>query len=153
MPSKEQAAALNEVIAICRDGVSFYEDAAARVNDGEIKAILEEMAELRRDTIEELAPFIEETGEGLRESGTLEGATHHLLAGVQATFANNQTRALVAQLEELENRTIDRLQELVEQDFLPQTVPDATWEAVRTKLELFKNTKERIVKLRQALDP
>ncbi|MDX1400638.1 MAG: PA2169 family four-helix-bundle protein, partial [Kiloniellales bacterium] len=103
MPSEEQAAALNEIIAICRDGISFYEDAASRVEEKAIKEILQDMAQLRRETVEELAPMVEETGEELRQEGTLSGRTHHLLSGIQATFAKDETLALVTQLEELEN--------------------------------------------------
>lgn len=151
MPTEDQATALNRIVALCRDGIAFYENAASRIDNPKICDLLMKIARQRAEAVGELAPLVEADGEELRDSGTLAGATHRFLAELQADLSQDQTIPLVAQLVEYENRTIVEIQDLLENVIPPRTLPDETWRVLHARLNLFKDTREQMAALHKAL--
>ncbi|MDX1401448.1 MAG: PA2169 family four-helix-bundle protein [Kiloniellales bacterium] len=142
---------MNQVIALCRDGLALYELAARRIEDPAISDLFLNMAKLRREAIGELSQLVKGSGEEVRKSGTLAGSTHAFLTEIQAKLSNDETASLVAQLEEHENRTIEQIQDVVRNtDF---SNPDAkqVMDVLFDKLEMFKSTRAQITALRESL--
>lgn len=147
MSENDVAAALNRIVAVCRDGIEFYEQAAGKVEDPEIRDIFRNMAKVRRETIGELAPFVTAEDEEVSVSGTVAGTTHRLLSEIQASLSSDQTMALVSQLELTEERTVEELKSIVDQRLLP----DPVWEILGRKVEVFRATLNQVKALKEAL--
>lgn len=146
MPGIDVPTTVNEIIAVCRDGQKFYEHAAERVEESELADLFRNMAKLREEAIGRLAPYVKGRDEVVTHRGTVEGATHRLLAQIQADLSSDGTKALILQLEEAERLWLAKLREIAEQP-LPDPVRQVAAETLRT----FESTGTQMESLRKSL--
>ncbi|HMB57911.1 MAG TPA: PA2169 family four-helix-bundle protein [Arenimonas sp.] len=96
---------LNDLVAVARDGKDFYEYAATRVDDQELKSLFTRMAGIKGEIVQGLSSEIKATGDVPTQSGTIVGDMNKLYGSVRALLGNKDY-AYVAQLEESEDRLL-----------------------------------------------
>lgn len=101
---------LNDLVAIARDGKGFYEHAATKVNDPELKALFNRIASIKGEVVAGLSSQIKAAGEKPADSGTLVGDISKLYGELRA-LAGNKDYAYVAQLEQSEDRLLHAFEE------------------------------------------
>jgi uncharacterized protein (TIGR02284 family) len=101
---------LNDIVAIARDGKGFYEHAAGKVSDPELKTLFKRIAVVKNDVVTSLSSVIEATGEKPAASGTIVGDLSKLYGDLRA-HVGNKDYAYVAQLEQAEDRLITAFDE------------------------------------------
>ena len=94
---------LNDLVSATRDGKSFYELAATKVNSPELKALFTRLAKVKGDIVQGLSKEIRAVGEKPAETGTWTGDFNKLYGEVRALLGD-KNYAYVAQLEESEDR-------------------------------------------------
>jgi len=94
---------LNDLVSATRDGKSFYELAATKVNSPELKALFTRLAKVKGDIVLGLSNEIRAVGEKPAEAGTWSGDFSKHYAEVRALLGD-KNYAYVAQLEESEDR-------------------------------------------------
>jgi uncharacterized protein (TIGR02284 family) len=94
---------LNDLVAIARDGKNFYEHAATKVSDAELKNLFTRLAAIKGDIVLGLTSEISATGDKPADSGTLVGQLSKVYGDLRA-LAGSKDYAYVAQLEQSEDR-------------------------------------------------
>ena len=94
---------LNDLVSATRDGKSFYELAATKVDSPEIKALFARLAKVKGDIVQGLSNELRAVGETPAETGTWTGDFSKLYGEVRALLGD-KNYAYVAQLEESEDR-------------------------------------------------
>lgn len=94
---------LNDLVSATRDGKSFYELAATKVNSPELKALFTRLAKVKGDIVQGLSNEIRAVGEKPAGTGTWTGDFDKLYGEVRALLGD-KNYAYVAQLEESEDR-------------------------------------------------
>ena len=94
---------LNDLVSATRDGKSFYELAATKVNSPELKALFTRLAKVKGDIVQGLSNEIRAVGEKPADTGTWTGDFDKLYGEVRALLGD-KNYAYVAQLEESEDR-------------------------------------------------
>jgi uncharacterized protein (TIGR02284 family) len=94
---------LNDLVAATRDGKSFYELAATKVDSPELKALFTRLAKVKGDIVDGLSNEIRAFGDKPAETGTWTGDFNKLYGEVRALLGD-KNYAYVAQLEESEDR-------------------------------------------------
>lgn len=113
---------LNDLVAIVRDGKSFYEHAATKVSDPELKKLFTRIAGIKGDIAMSLSEEIKAAGDKPSQSGTLAGEFRELYAELRA-LAGHKDYAYVAQLEESEDRLLKVFKETIsDKEVSPQAV-------------------------------
>ena len=99
---------LNDLLVICRDGKDFYEYAARQTGDAALQNLFLEMARIRQGVIEDLAARTREAGGTPRRGiGTLPGLMRRSYARLKVMVSADSDAALIAELEETEDRTLE----------------------------------------------
>jgi uncharacterized protein (TIGR02284 family) len=101
---------LNDIVAIARDGQSFYQHAATKVNDPELKKLFVRIADIKGEIVMELSGTIKTVGDKPVESGTLYGEISKLYGDLRAKIGDKDY-AFVAQLEASEDRLLKAFDE------------------------------------------
>lgn len=96
---------LNDIVAIARDGQSFYEHAADKVDDTQLKTMFTRMAGVKSDIVQSLSTEIRIEGDKPTQSGTVVGDMGKIYSDIRAVLGNKDY-AYVAQLEESEDRLL-----------------------------------------------
>jgi uncharacterized protein (TIGR02284 family) len=112
---EKSADMLNELIEITRDGERFYLDAARKVRSQELRGIFRQMAQVRQDLIDDLGDHVLARGEVPSDERTLAGTARKLYADMLATIRADEETAYVAELEEAEDRLLDRYSEALDE--------------------------------------
>ena len=113
---------LNDLVSIARDGKSFYEHAAIKVNDPELKSLFIQIARIKDEIATELSDQIEAAGEKPAETGTVAGEISRLYGDLRA-LAGSKDYAYVAQLEQAEDRLMKAFEEArTSKDISPQAL-------------------------------
>lgn len=95
---------LNELIQILRDGRSFYQDAAAKVENPQLRTLFHDMAASRAAVIDDLASEVRMEGETPAPGGTVGGGLRKVYADVLASLTSDKDTTYVNQLEAAEDR-------------------------------------------------
>lgn len=120
---------LNDLVAIARDGKTFYEQAALKVDDPSLKTLFTRIAGAKGQIVQGLSSEIKAEGDKPAESGTLVGEISKIYGEVRA-LVGNKDYAYVAQLEESEDRLLKAFGEVrADKDLSPAAA------AVLNKLE------------------
>lgn len=101
---------LNDLIEIARDGESFYQDAAKKVDDAELSSLFTRIAIVKRDIVASLSAEVAAAGGEPTESGTMVGSMHQFYTSIRTTLGDTQY-GYVAELEESEDRLLDAFNE------------------------------------------
>ena len=96
---------LNDLVAIARDGKSFYEHAATKVDDAQLQALFQRIAVVKGDIVQGLSTEVRIEGDKPTQSGTVVGDISKLYGDIRALLGNKDY-AYVAQLEESEDRML-----------------------------------------------
>jgi uncharacterized protein (TIGR02284 family) len=96
---------LNDIVAIARDGKSFYEHAATKVNDPELKSLFIRIAAIKDEIVTDLSSAIKTVGDTPAESGTLVGEISKMYGDLRSHLGD-KNYAFVAQLENSEDRLL-----------------------------------------------
>ena len=94
---------LNDLVSATRDGKSFYELAATKIDSPELKALFARLAKVKGDIVQGLSNELRAVGETPAETGTWTGDFSKLYGEVRALLGD-KNYAYVAQLEESEDR-------------------------------------------------
>ncbi len=94
---------LNDLVSATRDGKSFYELAATKVDSPELKSLFARLAKVKGDIVHGLSNEIRAVGEQPAETGTWTGDFAKFYGEVRALLGDKDY-AYVAQLEESEDR-------------------------------------------------
>ena len=108
---------LNDLVSIARDGKSFYEHAASKVNDAELKKLFVYIAGVKSQIVADLSNEIGAMGDKPAETGTLVGDISKLYGELRATVGNKDY-AYVAQLEQSEDRFLNAYEEARSDEFV-----------------------------------
>lgn len=101
---------LNDLVAIARDGKAFYEHAATKVGDAELKGLFNRLAAIKSDIVTGLTREITGAGDKPAASGTLVGELSKLYGDLRA-MAGSKDYAYVAQLEQSEDRFLSAFED------------------------------------------
>ena len=96
---------LNDLVSATRDGKSFYEHAAKKVDNPELKELFIRLAKIKGEIVHGLSNEIRSVGETPAEVGTWSGDFHKLYGDVRARLGE-KNYAYVARLEDSEDRLL-----------------------------------------------
>lgn len=137
---------LQSLLAICRDGISFYAEAADKIDDAEAKSTIRQMVQVRERLIADFAKLLERRGESIPAGGTLAGTMQKLYADLRARFSSDPQATYISQLEEAEDRLLHRFEDAIvssdpgeERDLLRRYVPLAR--AAHERMRALKHRK------------
>jgi uncharacterized protein (TIGR02284 family) len=107
---------VTDVIQVMKAGVEFYEEAEHKVDNDYIKATFRKMSANKKAAIEAIQPFvIANNGEREEETSLMVEArktyTHFI-----STFTSNEDHIYVKQLEEVEDKVLEVLDEALEDE-------------------------------------
>jgi len=106
---------LNDLVSVARDGREFYEHAATRVKDPELKALFERIAVSKGEIVRGLSNEVRSTGDTPSTSGTLAGEISQFYGDIRAHLGTKDY-AYVAQLEQSEDRLLEAFRKAMESD-------------------------------------
>jgi uncharacterized protein (TIGR02284 family) len=108
---------MHELMQVLRDAERFYLDASIKARIAENRSVFREMAAVQRALIDDLAQQVNERSQqpqrlfgALLGSGTLLGSSRKIYADVLAGMSQNPDAVYVSQLEQVENRLLERYQ-------------------------------------------
>jgi uncharacterized protein (TIGR02284 family) len=101
----DSADLLKDVVHVATDGAAFYEHAAKQVSDPALRGTFERMAERKRTLIAALSGRLAMLGEDPPAAPGFAGTARRFYADLRSGFGRDP-RALVAQLEEMEDRLV-----------------------------------------------
>lgn len=104
---------LNDLVSVARDGKRFYEDAASKIDNPELRTLFTRIAAVKGDIVNSLSSEIRTTGDKPADSGTWVGNFNTLYGDMRAMFGD-KSYAFVAQLEESEDRLLKGFNEALQ---------------------------------------
>ena len=97
---------LNDLVSVARDGQDFYQHAADKVVDPDLKSLFTRIAGIKADIVATLSSEIKAAGgDKPTQSGTIVGELNKLYGDLRA-LAGGKDYAYVAQLEHSEDRLV-----------------------------------------------
>src|SRR5690606_11027230 len=100
---------MRDLVRVLNDGIDFYRDAEAKVQDTNLKRTFERMATTREKLINRLQPFIV-MQEGDAERGhTVSGRMRELYTSMLASMKADSDQTYIDHLESLEDKTLEEL--------------------------------------------
>lgn len=97
---------LNDLIEIARDGKAFYEEAASKLDDADLKALFTRIAGVKEAIVNELGGAVQAAGGKVETSGTAVGSMQQFYGKIRATLGD-KAYGYVAELEESEDRLLE----------------------------------------------
>ncbi len=108
-----------DFVKVLKDGVEFYREAKKHVRDSRSLTLFEKNATTRERLINELKPHVEvETGD-LQTTQTIKGKLHIIYTKILAKIKDADS-TWMHQLEELEDRTLEEMDELMKEITTPE---------------------------------
>ncbi len=100
---------MRDLVRVLNDGIDFYRDAEAKVQDTNLKRTFERMATTREKLINRLQPYIV-MQEGEAEHGhTVSGRMRELYTSMLASMKADSDQTYIDHLESLEDKTLEEL--------------------------------------------
>lgn len=107
--STNETSAIRDLIKVLNDGVEFYTDARIELRGSGYENIFQDMIDVRQAALVRLQPLLY-SREGEVETGqTLSGSLRKTYADLMAKIKSNKSQTYIAQLEELEDRTLEHI--------------------------------------------
>jgi uncharacterized protein (TIGR02284 family) len=107
--SSHETTAVKDLIKVLHDGVNFYTAAKLELKGSGYETALQDMIDARQQALARLQPLVH-VREGDIESGqTIRGSLHKAYADILALIKSNKSQVYIAQLEELEDRTLEAI--------------------------------------------
>jgi len=115
---------LNDLIAIARDGKDFYDEAAQKVENPELRALFNRIAGVKADIVAQLSGVVRSAGGQPETTGTLVGGMQQLYGKLRATLGDTNY-GYVAELEESEDRLLKAFDEALKDNDTPVAAREA----------------------------
>jgi len=115
---------LNDLIAIARDGKDFYDEAAQKVENPELRALFNRIAGVKADIVAQLSSVVRSAGGQPETTGTLVGGMQQLYGKLRATLGDTNY-GYVAELEESEDRLLKAFDEALKDNDTPVAAREA----------------------------
>ena len=109
---------LNDLVEVARDGESFYEHAATKVDQPELRILFTRLAMAKRNIVKELSVEVAARGEKPAGSGSWTGSFNKMYGDVRAALGGKDY-AYVAQLEESEDRMLKGFEKAINDKDMP----------------------------------
>ena len=140
---------LNDLVAITRDGQDFYQHAAGKISDPQLKELFIRIGNIKAEIVTSLSAEIKATGgDAPTGSGTLVGEIRKVYGDLRA-LAGSKDFQYVAQLEQSEDRLVKAFEEARRDSFLTpsaHSVLDRLEPKVRQCHELMRDRKMALKK-------
>jgi uncharacterized protein (TIGR02284 family) len=115
------SSSLTELVELLNDGISFYQDAAAKVSDPSLSQLMLKMSHLKQAIAADLNAEIALEGEAPREHGSWFGGMRRTYADLLARFGElDGEHELIARLEEHEDQLLAAFREATQADSSPR---------------------------------
>ncbi|WP_101926948.1 MULTISPECIES: PA2169 family four-helix-bundle protein [Luteimonas] len=114
---------LNDLISIARDGKDFYEEAAQKVEDTELRTLFARIATVKTRIVSDLSAAVQAAGGTPETSGTMVGSMQQMYGKIRATFGDKEY-GYVAELEESEDRLLEAFDEAARDSDTPPAARD-----------------------------
>ncbi|MCD9031192.1 PA2169 family four-helix-bundle protein [Luteimonas sp. Y-2-2-4F] len=114
---------LNDLIAIARDGREFYQEAAQKVDDAELKTLFTRIAGVKDSIIADLGAAVQAVGGEPEDSGTLRGSMQEMYGKIRAALGDKEY-GYVAELEESEDRLLHAFEDAIKDEKTPPAARD-----------------------------
>jgi uncharacterized protein (TIGR02284 family) len=114
---------LDDLIAIARDGRDFYQEAAQKVDDAELKTLFVRIAGVKESIIADLGAAVQSVGGEPEDSGTLRGSMQEMYGKIRAALGDKEY-GYVAELEESEDRLLHAFEDAIKDEKTPPAARD-----------------------------
>ncbi|NYZ64157.1 PA2169 family four-helix-bundle protein [Luteimonas deserti] len=121
--SNKTASTLNDLISIARDGKDFYEEAAQKVGDAELRTLFARIATNKAQIVNELSAAVQAAGGTPETSGTMVGSMQQMYGKLRAALGDTEY-GYVAELEESEDRLLEAFDEASRDSDTPPAARD-----------------------------
>ncbi|MDH5823928.1 PA2169 family four-helix-bundle protein [Luteimonas sp. RD2P54] len=121
--TKKTTHSLNDLIGVTRDGREFYEEAAQKVQDPDLKALFTRLAGVKAAIVNELGGAVQAAGGTPEDSGTMAGGMRQMYAKLRAGLGDKEY-SYVAELEESEDRLLEAFRETAADNDTPAAARD-----------------------------
>ncbi len=118
---EEKIETLNELIGATRDSAEFYSDAAAKVENGQLKSLFSDMARSKNGLVGAMTREVNMEGAEPAREGTFRGKLHQFYGDVRAKLGDSDY-AYVSELEDSEDRLLHALQDVLGDRDVPAPV-------------------------------
>ena len=136
---------LNDLIAVCKDGQSGFEQAAEGVERADLKTLFREFAYRRSQFSGELQTLVQTLGGDPEEAGSLTGALHRGWMNVKSVVTGRDEAAILNECERGEDSAKNAYEEIQEND-----LPDYVREVIQDQYAEVVAAHEKILNLRDA---
>ncbi|WP_412971274.1 PA2169 family four-helix-bundle protein [Glaciecola sp. MF2-115] len=112
----KHASNISDIVKVLQGGVEFYEEAVQKVDSPNIRSTFSKMIKEKTEAIEKLQPFI------INKTGSREEESHWMVSTRQAytkvlsAFTSDEEHTYVKQLEEVEDKVLEVLDEAMAED-------------------------------------
>lgn len=113
---------VKELIQIATDSATFYARALEKVENPDIRRILADMGQHKRDVAVSLRQALQIDDATVDPNGTLSGAMRRAYADLLAMVSSDDDRIYVGQLEEMEDKLLHNLKEAISEIEDPKIV-------------------------------
>lgn len=108
--SSNEISTVKDLVKVLHDGVAFYTDAKIELKGSGYESALQEMIDARQQALARLQPLIFLREGETEPRTTISGSLHKTYADILATIKSNKSQVYIAELEELEDRTLEYIQ-------------------------------------------
>lgn len=115
---RKTAHTLNDLLAITRDGQAFYEEAAQKVDDPELRALFTRIGAVKSQLTTELSGAVTSAGGSPDTEGTMRGNMQKMYGNMRAKLGDKEY-SYVAELEESEDRLLEAFDDAIKDDGTP----------------------------------
>lgn len=115
-------ARVKELIQIATDSATFYSRALEKVQDPDVRRILTDMGQHKRDVAVSLRQAMQMDDATVDPNGTLSGAMRRAYADLLAMMSPDDDKVYVGQLEEMEDKLLENLKEAIDEIEDPRIV-------------------------------
>ena len=105
--SSNETSAVKDLIKVLHDGVNFYTDAKLELKGAGYDSALQDMIDARQQALVRLQPLVFIREGEVEDGKTISGSLHKTYADILAMIKSNKSQVYIAQLEELEDRTLE----------------------------------------------
>lgn len=136
---------LNDLIAVCKDGQSGFEQAAEGVERADLKTLFREFAYHRSQFSGELQTLVQTLGGDPEEAGSLTGALHRGWMNVKSVVTGRDEAAILNECERGEDSAKNAYEEIQEND-----LPGYVREVIQAQYAEVVTAHDKIRNLRDA---
>jgi uncharacterized protein (TIGR02284 family) len=112
-PVSRDTATLNDIIEVLDDGLTFYQEAATRVERPDLRNLFERMARTKQLIAEDLRAAVVADGAKPPVDGSFAGSLRKAYAEVRTALSSHKDYQYVAQLEKFEGRILRSFEDAV----------------------------------------